>query len=364
MKSYAIGDIEKPLDPLSISDLILRLNIHHTFGPDQSGGAESKLWKGAILPSAAKYDFVNHCLSSILRLLGDTEDTRTERGTDTAAYQRHLTALSSFRSAEIQVDQSNWAVIILFGCSVIIFEFGTQQICPDSMFDYMGTLHTLRMSAHMIASIESFLKHSKMWKYIQLRTTVPGPLRESLAALHRLQLAIESSHLDANPENRVLLDTAQALIEWTVFCNASPSTWWHYIAFPSAVPPQYLHILVTENDLALLLLIYWCAVMQLGNKRWFLKEWPQRTVSVAISKLSAEWDNLLAWPYSVFDDLAPLDRSEEYNALDFSITASFRKSSAAITTSGSTYLPNAAALDVSSQNDEGEMDLSFLHGYS
>ncbi|PVI01707.1 hypothetical protein DM02DRAFT_727661, partial [Periconia macrospinosa] len=65
-KAYAIGEIEKLLHLLSISDLMLKLNVHNNFGTDSSSRGEKELWKSVILPTTAKYDFLHCGLSSII----------------------------------------------------------------------------------------------------------------------------------------------------------------------------------------------------------------------------------------------------------------------------------------------------------
>ncbi|PVI01708.1 hypothetical protein DM02DRAFT_613426 [Periconia macrospinosa] len=188
-----------------------------------------------------------------------------------------------------------------FACSVIIFEFGTQQICPHAVFDYMSILHVLRMSAHVARLVDPFLRRSVVWQYI--RNSVSADLRlleESLRATLRLKRAIHSSLFLPQHERDVLLEAAQTLEECILHCIGSSCVWEHYIRFPHSTPADYFNLLAAENDLALLILIHWCAVMHRVFKRWFLQKWPQRAVGLAMARLSGQWTDLLTWPCLVF----------------------------------------------------------------
>jgi hypothetical protein len=100
-------------------------------------------------------------------------------------------------------------------------------------------------------------------------------------------------------EREVLTGAVQALVEWALICDAAPRTWKHYVVFLGLVSSEFLKLMKGEDDLALLILIYWCAIMRLRARRWFLEQWLSRTAAMAQAKLTEDWSHALEWPNAV-----------------------------------------------------------------
>jgi hypothetical protein len=262
--------------------------------------AELRLWTVVLKANAAKHPYIQQCLSSIACLYTGLLDPRDHHVKYSRAYQYQIAASSSFRDSLFTIDETNWAATLIFAISMIMFQFASQQVSEDP-FDYMDTLHILRMSADVASSVGPFLAKSKMWAFILRRNNekaLQPPNSHVWIALHLLEEAVALSALG---KREVLVNAFQSLKRWVGLCNASPGTWREYIQFPSMVSMDYLRLLAEQDDVALLIFIYWCTVMRLGLARWFFSEWLPRAVATAQTKLTETWSDLLEWPNSVMN---------------------------------------------------------------
>jgi hypothetical protein len=84
-------------------------------------------------------------------------------------------------------------------------------------------------------------------------------------------------------------------------CDARPRRWDHYCHWPGTVRPEFLSLLADDDEIALLLVIHWCAVLCRSPKP-FVFQWALRTGYYAISRLRSpsKWENLLIWPLQTF----------------------------------------------------------------
>lgn len=308
--------VERPLVMVTTRDLMATLHSHTTWGP--AADPEKQFWKNSFVSDAQSHDFIHSCLSSLVCLLGETRDLHNGGLSTMKAYQDHVAAISSFRKAAMDVSKRNWSVILVFGVSVVVFEFGAQQISPDSEFDYMHTFRVLRMSMNVVNTTGPFLKQSELWQYIS-KQDLRGPTRlaESLSAIAELEECVISTGDPVENEEDPILEAVKELKQWTQSVHASPWKWADLIRYPGLVSAAYVDKLAAEEDLALLVFIYWCAIMQLGwnqVERWFLHRWPQRAVLAAVARLSGKWSEVLKWPLSVFS-LDPEVMSGDQNDL-------------------------------------------------
>jgi hypothetical protein len=279
--------------------------LQHTFWPGQLAEEERRLWNHTLIINNSKHEYLRHCLASILCLYGE-EDTPTNENTNhLLTYHHHLVASTLFRQSSTTVDQSNWLAVFIFSISTIVFQFASQQYCSAEGFDYIETLRVLKMSANVAISISPFLWQSLMWPWIQRgKLLASKSVDESVwTALCTLEDTVTYSVLQHQVHDKnLLLAVVQDLKKWALFCNTSPRTWIDYILFPSMLPADYLDLLSKEDDLALLILIHWCAIMRLGTERWFMRRWIVQTTTLARAKLRGDWIRVLQWPSSVLCD--------------------------------------------------------------
>jgi hypothetical protein len=71
----------------------------------------------------------------------------------------------------------------------------------------------------------------------------------------------------------------QSLIDWVKLCDGQPRRWHHFIYWPSSVPERFVEAVRQDENLALVLFLYWLAILRLAPPRWFMERWIIRTFS-------------------------------------------------------------------------------------
>lgn len=261
-------------------------------GPSES---ELSLWIQTLNSPASSSPYLQHGLYSLLSLHDPEPKNRS------LAYKHYLAASKLFREAPPTVNEDNWATVLIFAISVLIFHFATQQSCVANEFDYIETFHVLRMTVNLAPAITPFLFRSDVWPFIRGRVQLLSkPLDVAMqTAIENLESVIVTS-IPSNDDNwNVCLQALNALRDWAAECDGYPRTWRHYIHWAGNVSEKFLALLVDEDDIALLILIHWCAILDMGPTRWFLKSWPRRTAASAFSRLTVNWEDLLTWPAAI-----------------------------------------------------------------
>jgi hypothetical protein len=216
--------------------------------------------------------------------------------------------MTMFQVARPKIDETNWIAVMTFAVCMIVFQFSVQESCPERDFDYVETLRVLRSSIAINQESLPYLKKSKHWPLISHRNSIPNkPLSPRMkASFYRLDSLISESldsdimNYDEEERAEINRQAFEELQKWTVECQGVPRTWKNYCEWPAAVNAEYLDLLAEGDDIALLILIHWCAVMYMSPKRWFVTAWSKKAATVAAVKLKKGWEGLLAWPWEIF----------------------------------------------------------------
>jgi len=126
-------------------------------------------------------------------------------------------------------------------------------------------------------------------------------LNKSLQALgYAISSREQNSLRTEKEEERESNTNRQALTklcDWVKSCEAQPRRWHHYCDWPSRVLPEFFDLVGKRNDIALLILVHWCAILYSSPKPC-VKLWAHRTAYHAIDELRSPgwWNDLLAWP--------------------------------------------------------------------
>jgi hypothetical protein len=261
---------------------------------DQRAQEESQLWAGLLSNNVAKHQYLQYCLSSITYLYNQTHELHPQQEERTHAYQHQIAASALFRRSPSSIDESNWVGVLIFSISLLVFQFASQQV-SSSLIDYMETLRVLKMSASVTHFVGPFLARSEAWTFIQKRNGLRWqPVDPTIwVALRNLKDTIAVS---VTNNSDVLFAAVESLEQWAKLCNGSPLSWREYALFPGMVSTEFLQCLAEDDDAALLILIYWCAIMHRGPKRWFFERWLTRTATIARAKLTRDWADALLWP--------------------------------------------------------------------
>ncbi|KAF2123006.1 hypothetical protein BDV96DRAFT_561832 [Lophiotrema nucula] len=288
--------------PLLLSALLDQLSV----GGRPASPTEIALWNDTLSDQGlTKCEYLWHGIFSIHLLHTGHRDPAADLQSQvtTLAYQHHMEASKHFSHRMHVITDHNWSAVLGFGISVIVFQFATQQVCPDPLFDYFEMLLVLRSSGNVAVSVVDRLKASKMWPMIQERNFLPeeASLQASRlqGGLSDLEDAINGNTSSCVKHSSATLLALRSFRSWLAMCQGFPRTWGHYISWPATVSQDFIAALRQEEDLALLLLIYWCAIMSLGPRRWFMELWLRRTAIMATKKLDHGWQTLLIWPSEV-----------------------------------------------------------------
>lgn len=264
---------------------------NHMFA--QHGPEEVGLWGLAVRKNAAEHSYIQYCIASIAYLYSQSIEPKHQLSKHSQAYEHQITASELFRVSAPAINESNWTAILIFAVSMIVFQFASQQD-SERPIDYVETLHVLKRSAGISLSVRPFLEKSPMWSFINRRKLLAVQPIDSDAWI-ALQCLDDGITLSESQDRETLLRAVRMLKEWTTMCNASPQQWKDYVIFPGMVPNDYLELLAMEDDFALLILVYWCAIMRLGPDRWFLQQWLPRTAALAETRMTGDWSDYLEW---------------------------------------------------------------------
>jgi hypothetical protein len=245
--------------------------------------------------------YLQHGLSSLIFLHEATRNLHPAVQARSAAYQHHLVASKLFRASTSLVNESNWVTVLLFSISVIVFHFAADQISPDDTFDYMETFSVLRVSFGAFWALGPFFGRSNLWHHIRLRVgRAPKPFdREAQIAIKNLGSLVDSSPDDCCEIRRVCMEGFGLFKTWAYDCASYPRHWKHYMDWPASVSSEFVQLLSEGDDVATLILIYWCAFMHRSPSQWFLEYWPRRAATFAVGRLTGSWTDILTWPTSV-----------------------------------------------------------------
>ncbi|KAI0203084.1 hypothetical protein F4808DRAFT_418985 [Astrocystis sublimbata] len=219
------------------------------------------------------------------------------------AIQYNLAASTLFRQAEHDVHEGNWLPILMFGVGHIMFSFAVAQSAQNGNFDYLDVFQVLRGTASIGDQIGMFLEKSELNDILARRrcwATPPSAIDEMLKAIGQLSTA-------GHPEGTLTAtqkscDHALAkLIWWVRLVNGVPQTWKHFILWPASVMDGFAAALTDKQPVALLIYLYWCAVMNRAPRRWYLDGWHARIAVAVISNLGSDHDRFLQWPRLALD---------------------------------------------------------------
>ncbi|KAI0151690.1 hypothetical protein GGR57DRAFT_471115 [Xylariaceae sp. FL1272] len=218
------------------------------------------------------------------------------------AMQHNMRASSIFRYAEQGIDENNWLSIFMFGIGHVMFNFAAAQCAPDCAFDCLDIFHMLRGTARIGEEVSVHLERSGLGRifdgerYLAVLPTT-GP-EDCLQAIDRLSLA---DYPDGTSEmTRAHCQQALERLKWWArVVNGAPRNWKHFILWPGSVTDMFVSALIEGQPVALLLYIYWCAIMYRAPRRWFADRWQHRVVAAALTYLEPGYAGLLEWPFRV-----------------------------------------------------------------
>ncbi|KAI1408289.1 hypothetical protein F5Y13DRAFT_204976 [Hypoxylon sp. FL1857] len=266
---------------------------------------EFSAWIQELNRHINKFSYLEPTVRSIQLLFQWLSGGQTVSGSYASALRYNIEASNRFRLSNVKITEANWLAILIFGIGIIIFHFCIALSSSDRDFNFLDMFYVLRESSRLGRQVGPYFLSSRLGSLLKRRYRVDGPVDdEVLAAIEHLDAVVYQEEMSA--DTRLLYcETVEALRFWVVMVEGYPQTWRDFIHFPENVPEAYLQSLQQKTPLALLIFIYWCAIMHRAPHRWFMDRWARRAADSAMSYLGPEWAESLEWPRTVLGSPSP-----------------------------------------------------------
>lgn len=249
-------------------------------------------------------DYVEHNMAAISTLYEMSTDALLpddgSKKLEVAAYQHHSTASNEFRQSVGAINDRNWFSVLVFAISVLIFHFDIHRRAKRGLSDdeFMEPILALRGTALLGMELGPWLMKSRLLAAIKRRVEGEKPPWDDLAeqAISNLQLVNETS--SPLQTRAICRDTLNKLQFWLQLSSCKPRTWLHFVWWPGAVDQEYLDLLARKDQMAMVILVHWCAVMKSSPKKWFMEGWAENVSRPVIPQIGQEWDGVMEWSLS------------------------------------------------------------------
>ncbi|OTA97583.1 hypothetical protein M434DRAFT_391772 [Hypoxylon sp. CO27-5] len=277
---------------------------------------EFSTWTQELHRHINQFNYLEPTLKSIQSFLKWFKRGQTTSESYASALRYNIEASSRFRISSARVTDANWLAILIFGIGIIIFHFCIALSSSDQDFDFIDMFYILRESSKVGRQVGPYFLNSRLGSLLKRRYTADGLADdEILTAIGHLEAVIylKEQSLDTG---FLYCQTVESLKSWVIMVEGCPQTWRDFIHFPEMVSEVYLQSLQRKNPLALLIFIYWCAIMHQAPHRWFMGKWARRAADSAMSYLGPEWTAALEWPRTVLGSPAPSYSNSPLRARD------------------------------------------------
>ncbi|KAJ8120275.1 hypothetical protein ONZ43_g2974 [Nemania bipapillata] len=191
-----------------------------------------------------------------------------------------------------------------FTIAVLVFSLYNCQQSTTFSGVVTGTLTALRGAGVMGNELKPFFLGSGAFReYLMSRAQRSAPKvidPAILLALAHLRTINEERKVTGSSEITEQSACAQAidsLQRWVVLVSGKPRTWAHYVWWPADVPTKFIDLVNEKNPVALLVFVYWCAVLDRADRKWFWNGWASKAGGVAMAEMGPGWwDQGLEWP--------------------------------------------------------------------
>ncbi|KAI1170710.1 hypothetical protein F4777DRAFT_568292 [Nemania sp. FL0916] len=222
----------------------------------------------------------------------------------TVAYSNQILGSKTFRQAVPSIDANNWIPVMAFTIAVLVFCLYNCQQSTTFSGVVAGTLAALRTAGVMGNELKPFFLGSGAFgEHLMSRARRSAPKITDpaiLVALAHLRTINEERKVADSRERAEQTTCARAissLQRWVVLVSGKPRSWAHYVWWPADVPTEFIDLVNEKNPVALLVFVYWCAVLGRADQQWFLNGWASKAGGVAMAEMGPGWwDQGLDWP--------------------------------------------------------------------
>ncbi|KAL9477483.1 hypothetical protein ACSS6W_007324 [Trichoderma asperelloides] len=284
----------RPASPLGVYKLALN-------PPSED---EKQLIQKQLVDQEESIEYIQHNMAAIAILLEKTTEpllpNEDSNRLELAAYQHYTIASRKFRQSVGTINDRNWFSVLVFAISVLIFHFDIHRRAKRGFADddFMEPILTLRGAGLIGMELGPWVLKSRLINALKRRAEGERPPWDDLAeqAISSLQSINETS---SPLQNRgIYRDTLIKLQFWLRLSWCKPRIWLHFVWWPGAVDQEYLDLLTRRDQMALVILIHWCAVMKSAPRKWFMEGWAENVSRPVIPLIGQEWDGVMEWPLS------------------------------------------------------------------
>ncbi|KAI1300559.1 hypothetical protein F5Y03DRAFT_363746 [Xylaria venustula] len=207
-------------------------------------------------------------------------------------YSNQILGSRTFRRAVPSVDENNWVAVMAFTIAVLVFRLYSGR--QSTTFSGVVTDMTIALRSAGIMGNELkpfFLGSGVFGEYLmnRARRSAPRVIDPAVVlALAHLKM-INEERTVTNPremaEQSVCARAIDSLQQWVALVSGKPRTWAHYVWWPADVPAEFIDLLKGKSPVALLVFVYWCAVVGRANQQWFLNGWVSKAGGVAMAEM-------------------------------------------------------------------------------
>ncbi|KAH8673463.1 hypothetical protein BX600DRAFT_455328 [Xylariales sp. PMI_506] len=262
-----------------------------------SSPAEEAQWRVQLASHAKTYKYLNPSLSSLIALHQSLQESKPDANFRASAYHYNIQASNLFRISGATVTEENWLAVMVFVFGVMVFQFGAAATIPAHEYDRLKILRLVRRTAEVAALAKPYFDKSKLRAFVEYRHSLVKKDLDQEAWLAVQQLREIEFPPDISQHSQIACCQAVAALVLWVESNASyPTSWLEFLVWPSSISNQFIELLESKNQIALVTFVYWCAIMHRAPQRWFTGAWTRRDAIAAMADLDPSWDNLLIWP--------------------------------------------------------------------
>ncbi|KAJ8124176.1 hypothetical protein O1611_g9424 [Lasiodiplodia mahajangana] len=222
----------------------------------------------------------------------------------TLAYSNQILGSRAFRRAVPSIDANNWVAVMAFTIAVLVFSLYNCQRSTTFSGVVTGTLAALRSAGIMGNELKPFFLGSGAFgEYLMSRARRSAPkvvdpaIVVALAHLRTINKERKVTDSRERAEQSACAQAIDSLQRWVVLVSGKPCSWAHYVWWPADVPTEFVDLVNEKSPVALLVFVYWCAVLGRADQQWFLNGWASKAGGVAMAEMGPGWwGQGLDWP--------------------------------------------------------------------
>ncbi|KAL7904686.1 hypothetical protein GGI35DRAFT_472183 [Trichoderma velutinum] len=260
------------------------------------------IWQREAVQTSVRFPFLQHALMALSGLHIFHMNPPNSLHYYYTACRHSMRASELFRASVFSVDKSNWQPVLIFLIASVIFNLdimsfdqttgnSTHAIRAASILvimRYPGLLSKQLISRLVSGSLATTLLRRQ---YYQCRVLIDEEVMCAIKSLAQLC----NDELCSNPDAETYHDAIKLLELWAESVSCQPQSWHGLVDWPVAVSDRYIQLLEDEDEYAVVIFCYWCAVINRAPQRYYLVGVMRKLEMAKSVRLNPKWDTSLQW---------------------------------------------------------------------